>query len=126
MRVRLTCVEDGSSKFWEGSVEGATLTVRFGRIGTAGQTKVKDFPSAAAADKELQKVAADKRKKGYVDDVVASAAPVAPPAAARAELDVLAELRSVWPAAVSDMLNMPIAGLSVLASTLPPSACAII
>jgi predicted DNA-binding WGR domain protein len=33
--------EGSSSKFWEVSVSGNTLTVRFGRIGTEGQEKTK-------------------------------------------------------------------------------------
>ena len=38
--------KDGASeKFWEVGVDEATLTVRFGRIGTAGQTKDKTYPS---------------------------------------------------------------------------------
>ena len=31
---RLIYTEDGHSKFWEGTVDGNSLTVRFGRIGT--------------------------------------------------------------------------------------------
>ena len=65
---RLTCTEGGSSKFWEGETEGANLTVRFGKIGTAGQTKTKTLASAAAADKELQKLIGEKLGKGYVEE----------------------------------------------------------
>jgi len=71
--LRLICTEDGANKFWEGGVEGSTLTVRFGKVGTAGQTKVKELASPAAAAKELDKVVAEKRKKGYVDDGGAAA-----------------------------------------------------
>ncbi len=66
-RTRLTCTEGGSSKFWEGQAEGASLTVRFGKIGTDGQTKPKTFASAAAAEKELQKLIKEKLGKGYVE-----------------------------------------------------------
>jgi predicted DNA-binding WGR domain protein len=62
---RLTSTEGGSSKFWEGAVEGTTLTVRFGKIGSAGQTKTKSFASADAARKELAKLIAEKLAKGY-------------------------------------------------------------
>lgn len=34
---------DRSSKFWEVSVAGTTLVVRFGRVGTAGQNKENSF-----------------------------------------------------------------------------------
>jgi len=54
--IHLTCTEDGSDKFWEASVEGSALTVRFGKRGTAGQTKAKTFASPAAAEKELAKL----------------------------------------------------------------------
>src|SRR5579883_641425 len=70
---RLTCTEGGSNKFWEGTVDGNTLTVRFGKIGTAGQTKSTDFASAAEAEKELGKLIKQKHAKGYVE--ATSAAP---------------------------------------------------
>lgn len=64
---RLTCTEDGASKFWEGDVKGAVLTVRFGKIGAAGQTKTKKLASPAAAQKELAWLVQEKRGKGYID-----------------------------------------------------------
>ncbi|HUS27862.1 MAG TPA: WGR domain-containing protein [Kofleriaceae bacterium] len=59
--------EGTSSKFWRARVEGATLYVNYGKIGTAGQTQVKDFGSADLATKEYDKLVREKRKKGYVD-----------------------------------------------------------
>lgn len=64
--VRYEYRDDKSAKFWEGQVSGETLTVRFGRIGTNGQTKDKSFASAAAAQKELDKLTKEKTSKGYV------------------------------------------------------------
>ncbi len=64
---RFTCTEGGSSKFWEAAVAGDTLTVRFGKLGTDGQTKAKDFADAAAADRELAKLIKEKTGKGYVE-----------------------------------------------------------
>jgi len=66
--VRYICHEDGSAKFWEGSVEGSILTVNFGRIGTAGQSKDKDMGSPEAAQRELAKLIREKTGKGYVAD----------------------------------------------------------
>jgi predicted DNA-binding WGR domain protein len=66
--IRLTCTEDGASKFWEGSVAGSELTTRWGKLGTSGQSATKSFASADAADKELAKLVKQKRGKGYVDD----------------------------------------------------------
>src|SRR5262249_56906863 len=44
-------VEGNSSKFWEISLDGTDVTVRFGRIGSDGQTKTKSFSDEAAARK---------------------------------------------------------------------------
>ena len=65
--VHLEFAEGTSSKFWRARVEGRTLYVNYGKIGTAGQTQVKDFASPELAAKEYDKLVRDKRKKGYVD-----------------------------------------------------------
>jgi predicted DNA-binding WGR domain protein len=62
-----TCSEDGSNKFWEIAVNGAGLTVRFGRIGTNGQTQTKTFASADAALREQDRLIRSKLAKGYVE-----------------------------------------------------------
>lgn len=59
--------EDGSNKFWEIRLEGASHTVRYGKIGTDGQTKTKDFDDEDAAKKDHDKLIAEKTKKGYVE-----------------------------------------------------------
>jgi predicted DNA-binding WGR domain protein len=64
----MTCTEDGSSKFWEGIWEGSAVTTKWGRIGTDGQEKTKEFASEAAAEKEYNKLIKEKLGKGYVDD----------------------------------------------------------
>jgi predicted DNA-binding WGR domain protein len=75
---RLELVEGSSSKFWEVEVSGSDLTVRFGRIGTAGQEKTKSFADPAAAVKERDKLIKEKIGKGYAD---AGGAPAPAPAA---------------------------------------------
>jgi predicted DNA-binding WGR domain protein len=65
--VYLTFEEGSSSKFWRARTDGGRLFVNFGRIGSDGQTQIKDFASEEAAQAELEKVAASKRKKGYQD-----------------------------------------------------------
>jgi predicted DNA-binding WGR domain protein len=65
--VHLEFEEGTSSKFWRARVEGGTLYVNYGKIGSAGQTQVKDFGTADAANKEYDKLVREKRKKGYVD-----------------------------------------------------------
>lgn len=57
--------DDGSSKFWEVLVTGDTCTVRFGKIGTAGQKKPKKLASPEAAEKEQAKLIREKTGKGY-------------------------------------------------------------
>jgi DNA ligase-1 len=60
-------LSDGrSDKFWEVAAAGTEVTVRFGRIGTAGQTQVKSFPDAVAAGKHVEKLIGEKLQKGYV------------------------------------------------------------
>ena len=62
---RYEFVAGSSSKFWEVSVSGSTLTVTFGRIGTDGRTTTKDLGSPAVAKKEAEKLIAQKTTKGY-------------------------------------------------------------
>jgi predicted DNA-binding WGR domain protein len=56
-----------SAKFWEIGTAGREVTVRFGRIGTRGQTQVKGFPDDAAAARHVEKLVAQKIAKGYVE-----------------------------------------------------------
>ena len=57
--------EGTSNKFWEISQSGNKHTVTYGKIGTEGQTKTKDFADEAAAKKDYEKLVAEKVKKGY-------------------------------------------------------------
>ncbi len=75
--------KDGSSsKFWEVTVSGNRLTVRFGRIGSAGQEKSKTFAAPALAQKEQDKLIAEKQSKGYKEVGPPSSAKDGPRAAA--------------------------------------------
>jgi DNA ligase-1 len=57
---------DGTAnKFWEITVRGLEVAVRFGRIGTQGQSNVKSFPDEAAAAKHAAKLIQEKQSKGY-------------------------------------------------------------
>ena len=60
-------VEGTSNKFWEISVAGCQVTVRYGRIGSAGMTNVKTFADTAAAQRHSDKLIAEKTGKGYVE-----------------------------------------------------------
>ena len=65
--VHLIFQDAKSNKFWRARIDDETLYVNYGRIGAKGQTQVKELGSAAACEKELNKLEASKRKKGYVD-----------------------------------------------------------
>ena len=58
-----------SAKFWEISTRGNDVTVRFGRIGTGGQTQTKTLADAEAAAKHAEKLIASKTTKGYTETV---------------------------------------------------------
>ena len=65
MKERLEHHEGSSGKFWEVATEGSRMTVTFGKLGTAGQAKPKDFDSADAAESAATTLIAEKLKKGY-------------------------------------------------------------
>lgn len=80
-------VDGGSAKFWEAEAEGTSVTVRFGRTGTAGQTRVKEFGSVADAQSYLVKAIAEKERKGYAQAGAAEVAPT-PATAVQGAADV--------------------------------------
>jgi predicted DNA-binding WGR domain protein len=63
---RFEFVKGGSSKFWSIRLEGSAYEVHFGRIGTAGQRKTKDFADPAAARAAYDAIVEEKLDKGYV------------------------------------------------------------
>ena len=63
---RFEFTEGNSAKFWEVLVRGAEVTVRYGRIGSQGQTQAKSFADATAAQKHADKLIGEKLAKGYV------------------------------------------------------------
>jgi predicted DNA-binding WGR domain protein len=64
---RFEFVGGSSRKFWEISQSGNSFTVRFGRIGTAGQSQTKTFADEARAKREAEGLIGEKLKKGYVE-----------------------------------------------------------
>ena len=67
---RFEFVGGSSAKFWEISVNGNDVTVRYGRIGTSGQEQTKSFSDAEKAKKHAHKLIAEKTGKGYVECVI--------------------------------------------------------
>ena len=66
-RRELVYMDAKSSKFWNIELDGTSHTVTYGRIGTNGQTKTKEFDSEEKAKKDFDKLVAAKVKKGYVE-----------------------------------------------------------
>ena len=54
-----------SKKFWEVNVDGRTLNVRWGRIGSKGQDNTKVYDTGTEAFGEAQKLIRQKLDKGY-------------------------------------------------------------
>jgi len=65
MKTQLIFQKDNSHKFWNITVDGNTHTVHYGRVGTDGQTKTKEFADETTALKDANKLIASKVKKGY-------------------------------------------------------------
>ncbi len=83
---RYEFIEGSSSKFWEITLEGTAFTTTYGRIGTDGQSSMKEYDSEDKAKKEYDKLVAEKTKKGYALVGKGGApAPAAKPAAAKAK-----------------------------------------
>ncbi|HEY9369450.1 WGR domain-containing protein [Streptomyces sp.] len=62
--------DDGSAhKFYEVTVDGTTVSVRYGRIGAAGQTQISTFPTEEKARAAAAKKIGEKARKGYAPAV---------------------------------------------------------
>jgi predicted DNA-binding WGR domain protein len=62
---RCEFVDLGASKFWQVTQTGTVLTIQFGRRGTQGQSLNKSFDTPQKAARELEKLFAEKLRKGY-------------------------------------------------------------
>ena len=71
---RFEFVEGTSAKFWMADVQGNTFIVVYGRLGTDGQRKEKEFSDAEGARREYERKVAEKLREGY-HEVSAEAAP---------------------------------------------------
>jgi predicted DNA-binding WGR domain protein len=61
------CVDGTSNKFWEISQSGDTVTTRWGRISSAGQSKTKKFADEKSAVSAASKLIEEKTDEGYVE-----------------------------------------------------------
>ncbi len=64
---RFELIEGTAARFWEIARDGASVTVRYGRIGTDGQSKTKVLADEAAALRHVANLVEEKIAKGYVD-----------------------------------------------------------
>ena len=76
---RFEFVEGTSAKFWMADVQGHTFIVVYGRLGTEGQRKEKDFPDAEGARREYERKVAEKLREGYQEVSSEAPAAAAPP-----------------------------------------------
>ncbi|EGK9458262.1 WGR and DUF4132 domain-containing protein [Escherichia coli] len=61
--------DEKSHKFWAVEQQDNELHISWGKVSTNGQSQVKSFADAAAAEKAELKLIAEKTKKGYVEEV---------------------------------------------------------
>ncbi|MFD8935106.1 WGR domain-containing protein [Streptomyces sp. NPDC059578] len=93
---------DGAHKFYEVTVDGTVVSVRYGRIGADGQTTVSSFPTEVKARAAAAKKVGEKVRKGYATAVqgARAARPVtrrqvsSAPSTARSTAPVLWRLRT--------------------------------
>jgi len=84
---KLQFIEGTSSKFWNATQDGVTLTVVYGRIGSAGQTQLKTFASETEAASAFLKLVAEKEKKGYTSSLTPGLPPSPRPAGVRGQTE---------------------------------------
>ena len=60
-------ISDNSSKFWAVNLAQCAITVRYGRIGTKGQTQTKLFADQATAARTTHRLIREKLRKGYIE-----------------------------------------------------------
>ncbi|MFI8521255.1 WGR domain-containing protein [Streptomyces sp. NPDC085481] len=61
--------DGGAHKFYEVTVDATVVSVRYGRIGAAGQTQTSTFPTAEKARAAAAKKIGEKTRKGYAPAV---------------------------------------------------------
>jgi predicted DNA-binding WGR domain protein len=118
---RFELVEGKSAKFWQADVSGPTFIVEYGRLGTSGQRKEKDFGNEPAARRELEKKIAEKLREGY-SEVQAAGAAAAPKGvkgaqAASAKLELPPRIAAASSAPSDAALLASVSALSALSAS---------
>ena len=60
---------NGGQKFWKAEVKGNSVTIHFGKVGTAGTTGCREFTSYEAAEAFLAQRVRKKLEEGYKPEV---------------------------------------------------------
>jgi len=66
-KVYLEADSSSGGKFWECTKKGSSLTVRYGKLGAKGSSKTTEFDDEEAAQKQMDKQVAAKKKGGYAE-----------------------------------------------------------
>jgi DNA ligase-1 len=64
---RFELIDGVSARFWEVARDGCEVTVRYGRIGTAGRAKAKTLADEAEALRHIEGLVREKIGKGYAE-----------------------------------------------------------
>jgi predicted DNA-binding WGR domain protein len=59
--------DEKSSKFWEITLDDTTISVRYGKTGSTGQSQQKVFADSGLARKHVEKLISEKTGKGYLE-----------------------------------------------------------
>jgi len=102
---RFEYVDDVSAKFWEIEQVEGDLHIRWGRIGTAGQSKTKSYEDKTGASMAMFRLVREKTAKGYIDlelgDAATGTVPQLRPQPAPATVDKAADAGEAPPATPS-------------------------
>lgn len=112
-------VGGGSAKFWEVTRDGVEVAVRYGRIGTTGQTTSKTFTTEEAVTVHVDKLVAEKLRKGYVESSMATGQP--PAAALLASASVVAAEPTPDPGSIAPVAACSAPAVDEDAFVVPPS-----
>lgn len=118
---RFELVEGKSAKFWQAEARGTVFVVEYGRLGTAGQRKEKDFGNEAAAARELEKKINEKLREGY-SEVQTGGSAAAPKGAkgaqaASAKLDLPPRIAASSGPPSEESVRAAVAALDALAAS---------
>lgn len=112
--------EGTSHKFWEVVQDGSSVTVRYGKLGTSGQSQSKHHADAASAHLAMCKLIKEKTAKGYIEISVGEPASARSPMADTASTSAPASAS----ASASEPAPAPVFTPAVAPSTAPVPATA--